>query len=110
MRRMTTTFYFAALLAFAAAYVIGAARSVPALPADVFSPSNARTEDVAFVLEADFFPAARCASCHADTHAGWTQSLHHNAGREPFYKESVDILLRTRGAEFTRHCEACHAP
>src|SRR5205085_5907668 len=33
-----------------------------------------------------------------------------NAGREPFYKDSSDILQRTRGVEFTRHCESCHAP
>jgi Flp pilus assembly protein TadD len=36
--------------------------------------------------------------------------LHRNSGREPFYKESVDILERTRGSELTQHCESCHAP
>jgi Flp pilus assembly protein TadD len=36
--------------------------------------------------------------------------LHRNAAREPFYRESADILLRTRGIEFTRHCESCHTP
>jgi len=84
--------------------------TAPPVPRGLFSPSNARTEDGKLIPEAQFFPAARCASCHQDTHAGWSESLHRNAGREPFYKESVDILLRTRGIEFTRHCESCHAP
>jgi tetratricopeptide (TPR) repeat protein len=84
--------------------------TVPAATNNSFSPSNARTADNSLIATDAFFPAARCASCHKDTHAGWSQSLHRNAGREPFYKESVDILLRSRGIELTRHCESCHAP
>jgi hypothetical protein len=76
----------------------------------LFSPSNARTEDDKLIPVEQFFPASRCASCHADTHKGWSQSLHRNAAREPFYRESADILLRTRGIEMTRHCESCHTP
>ncbi|HVF57124.1 MAG TPA: tetratricopeptide repeat protein [Pyrinomonadaceae bacterium] len=79
-------------------------------PGEFFSPSNSRTEDGKLIPSDQFFPASRCASCHKDTHAGWSESLHRNAGREPFYKESVDILEKTRGIEFTRHCESCHAP
>jgi tetratricopeptide (TPR) repeat protein len=75
-----------------------------------FSPSNARTEDGGLIATEAFFPAARCAACHQDTHRAWSQSLHRNAAREPFYRESVDILLRTRGIEPTRHCESCHTP
>ena len=75
-----------------------------------FSPSNAQTEDGGLIAMAAFFPAARCAGCHQDTHRAWSQSLHRNAAREPFYRESVDILLRTRGIEATRHCESCHTP
>jgi Cytochrome c554 and c-prime len=86
------------------------ARTAPPLPHDLFSPSNARTADGKLIPSAEFFPAARCAKCHRDSHEQWAESLHRNAGREPFYKESSDILQRTRGVEFTRHCEACHAP
>ncbi|MGH9802371.1 MAG: multiheme c-type cytochrome, partial [Blastocatellia bacterium] len=57
-----------------------------------------------------FFPASRCVGCHQDTHQAWSESLHRNAAREPFYRESADILLKTRGIEFTRHCESCHTP
>ena len=86
------------------------ALTTPPVPADLFGPSNARTEDGKTIPSAEFFPAARCARCHQDSHEQWAESLHRNAGREPFYKESSDILQRTRGVEFTRHCESCHAP
>src|SRR6267142_2173142 len=75
-------------------------KTAPPLPADnPFSPSNARTIDGQFIPVANFFPAARCAGCHHDTHAAWSESLHRNAAREPFYRESADILLHTRGIE-----------
>lgn len=76
----------------------------------MFSPSNARTEDGNLIPAEEFFPAKRCAGCHRDTHEAWSESLHRNAGREPFYKDSVDILERTLGSEPTQHCESCHAP
>lgn len=79
-------------------------------PAGPFSPSNARTESGALIPSAQFFSAERCAGCHRDTHSDWSESLHRNSGRAPFYKESVDILERTRGTEITQHCESCHAP
>lgn len=85
-------------------------RPIPSPPKELFSPSNARTEDGGLIPVEQFFPAKRCLSCHQDTHAAWSESLHRNAAREPFYRESVDILLRTRGIEFTRHCESCHTP
>ncbi len=85
-------------------------RPLPPAPTGFFSPSNARTEDGRLIPAEQFFPASRCLACHQDTHAAWSESLHRNAAREPFYRESADILLRTRGIEFTRHCESCHTP
>src|SRR6185503_18213846 len=84
-------------------------RAVPSPPKE-FSPSNARTEDGKLIPVEEFFSAKRCIGCHQDTHAAWSESLHRSAAREPFYRESADILLRTRGIEFTRHCESCHTP
>lgn len=75
-----------------------------------FSPSLARTETGGLIAAEEFIPAARCASCHADTHAEWAESLHRNAARAPFYKESVNILRETRGNAKTQHCESCHLP
>jgi Flp pilus assembly protein TadD len=85
-------------------------RPIPSPPKELFSPSNARTEDGKLIPVEQFFSAKRCLGCHQDTHAAWSESLHRNAAREPFYRESADILLRTRGIEFTRHCESCHTP
>lgn len=85
-------------------------RTIPSPPKELFSPSSAKTEDGNIIPVEQFFSAKRCAGCHQDTHASWSESLHRNAAREPFYRESVDILLRTRGIEFTRHCESCHTP
>ena len=85
-------------------------RPIPSLPKDAFGPSNAQTEDGKLIPVDQFFSAKRCIGCHSDTHAAWSESLHRNAAREPFYRESADILLRTRGIEFTRHCESCHTP
>ena len=85
-------------------------RPIPAPPKELFSPSNAKTESGGLIPVEQFFSAKRCIGCHQDTHAAWSESLHRNAAREPFYRESADILLRTRGIEFTRHCESCHTP
>src|ERR1043166_4041348 len=104
----------AAILSFAIVQTVVAdkpkERPIPPAPTQPFSPSNARTESGETIPVEQFFSAKRCAGCHHDTHAAWSESLHRNAAREPFYRESVDILLRTRGIEFTRHCESCHTP
>jgi len=83
----------------------------PSNPAPTtFSPSNARTDDGNLIPSDYFFSAKRCSRCHQDTHEAWSESLHRNSGREPFYKDSVDILERTLGSEPAQHCESCHAP
>ena len=48
-------------------------------------------------------PGLNCAGCHQETHADWSESLHRNSGREPYYKASVNILEKTRGTEFAQH-------
>src|SRR5882724_6396821 len=85
-------------------------RHAPAVPTLPFAPSNARTANGQLIEESQWIPASRCISCPQDTHAAWSESLHHSAGREPFYKESVGLLRTQQGVEFTRHCESCHAP
>ena len=85
-------------------------RKTPELPSTPFSPSNARTQDGNLIPSEHFFSAQRCVVCHQETHAQWSESLHRNASRDPFYQESVKILEKQRGIEFTRHCDSCHAP
>jgi tetratricopeptide (TPR) repeat protein len=75
-----------------------------------FAPSNARTTTATFIGQADFIPAARCASCHANAHSEWSESAHRNSFREPFYQANVKHLIRERGIAVTRHCESCHNP
>jgi hypothetical protein len=60
-------------------------RESPPLPESHFSPSNAKTEDGKLIPSGQFISAERCVSCHQETHAQWSESLHRNAGREPFY-------------------------
>ncbi len=85
-------------------------RSAPPIPTRIFSPSNSKTESGGFIPSGDFIPSARCGTCHQESHAQWSESLHRNAGREPFYKASVNILEKERGIEFIQHCESCHSP
>src|ERR1700761_4213380 len=73
-------------------------------------PGNAATEGNEF-LAADSFPnAAYCGHCHQEAYHEWRQSLHANAFRAPFYRTSGNILIRTKGIEFARHCDSCHNP
>jgi tetratricopeptide (TPR) repeat protein len=75
-----------------------------------FLPSQATSADGSF-LSPDAFPkASYCAACHAEVHQQWRQSAHANSFRAPFYKNNVDLLIRQKGIEFTRHCEGCHNP
>jgi Flp pilus assembly protein TadD len=73
-------------------------------------PGNAAAEGKGF-LQPDAFPdAAYCGHCHQEVYRQWRQALHSNSFRTPFYRTSVNILLRTKGIEFTRHCDSCHNP
>lgn len=85
-------------------------RPAPPVPTGLFSPSNSKTESGKFIPSEEFIPSARCGTCHQESHAQWSESLHRNAGREPFYKASVNILEKQRGSEFIQHCESCHSP
>jgi tetratricopeptide (TPR) repeat protein len=73
-------------------------------------PGNAAVEGNDF-LEPDAFPdAAYCGHCHEEAYTQWRQALHSNSFRTPFYRTSVNILIRTKGIEFARHCDSCHNP
>jgi tetratricopeptide (TPR) repeat protein len=73
-------------------------------------PGNAAIEGDDFIQPEAFPSAAYCGHCHQEAHREWRQSLHSNAFRTPFYRTSVNILLRTKGIEFARHCDSCHNP
>ena len=73
-------------------------------------PGNAAAAGDDF-LEPSAFPDAQyCGHCHQEAYHQWRQALHSNSFRTPFYRTSVNILLRTKGIEFARHCDSCHNP
>jgi tetratricopeptide (TPR) repeat protein len=75
-----------------------------------FLPSNARSTTGGF-MSPDSFPSADyCARCHSETHKQWRESAHANSFRAPFYLRNVELLIKAKGIEFSRHCEGCHNP
>ena len=75
-----------------------------------YLPSEAQSENNEFVPPSALPTASYCAKCHQDIHKQWRQSAHANSFREPFYLRNVELLIKSKGIEFTRHCEACHNP
>src|SRR6202046_4425198 len=73
-------------------------------------PGNASVEGDDFVQPGAFPNAKYCAHCHQEAYHQWRQALHSNSFRTPFYRTSVNILIRTKGIEFSRHCDSCHKP
>jgi Flp pilus assembly protein TadD len=73
-------------------------------------PGNAAVEGNDFLEPAAFQDAAYCGHCHQEAYQQWRQSLHSNSFRTPFYRTSVNIVMRTKGIEFARHCDSCHNP
>lgn len=77
---------------------------------NVSLPGNAALEGGGFLRAGAFPDAEYCGHCHEEAYRQWRQSLHSNAFRTPFYRTSVNILIRDKGIEFARHCDSCHNP
>lgn len=77
-----------------------------------FTPGNIKVEGEGFIQPGAFPNAEYCAGCHQEAYSQWRQALHSNAFRTPFYRTSVNILIRDkeRGIAFARHCDSCHNP
>lgn len=73
-------------------------------------PGNAAVVGDDFLQPNAFLDAKYCGHCHQEAYHQWRQALHSNSFRTPFYRTSVNILLRTKGIEFARHCDSCHNP
>jgi Flp pilus assembly protein TadD len=73
-------------------------------------PGNAAIEGNEFIQPGAFPKAEYCGHCHEEAYHQWRQALHSNSFRTPFYRTSVNILVRTKGVEFSRHCDSCHNP
>jgi tetratricopeptide (TPR) repeat protein len=79
-------------------------------PDKISTPGNLVGEGGDFIQPDTFLSASYCGRCHQEAYSQWRQALHSNSFRTPFYRTSVNILLRTKGIEFTRHCDSCHNP
>ena len=79
-------------------------------PEKVSTPGNLTAEGGGFIQPEAFLPAAVLWRLSSGGVRQWRQALHSNSFRTPFYRTSVNILLRTKGIEFTRHCDSCHNP
>jgi tetratricopeptide (TPR) repeat protein len=77
-----------------------------------YLPGNVQVEGEGFIQPGAFPTAEYCGVCHQEAYSQWRQALHSNAFRTPFYRTSVNILIRdkTRGIAFARHCDSCHNP
>jgi tetratricopeptide (TPR) repeat protein len=73
-------------------------------------PGNGAAEGGGFLEPSAFPDAEYCGHCHQEAYHQWRQALHSNSFRTPFYRASVNILIRTKGIEFARHCDSCHNP
>ena len=76
----------------------------------ISTPGNAAVEGNTFIQQEAFLPASYCGHCHQEAYHLWRQALHSNAFRDPFYSTSLNILNKTQGVEFSRHCNSCHNP
>ncbi|HSE48448.1 MAG TPA: tetratricopeptide repeat protein [Terriglobales bacterium] len=75
-----------------------------------FLPSQALSATGTFIPAKKFPTAQWCAKCHQEVHQQWRESAHGNSFRPPWYLKNVQMLIDTKGIEYTRHCEGCHNP
>jgi hypothetical protein len=81
-------------------------------PKNPFTPGNIQVDGKGFLQPGAYPSAEYCGTCHQEAYSQWRQALHSNAFRTPFYRTSVNLLIRdkTRGIAFARHCDSCHNP
>jgi tetratricopeptide (TPR) repeat protein len=81
-------------------------------PKNPYLPGNVQVVGDGFIQPGAFPTAEYCGTCHQEAYSQWRQALHSNAFRTPFYRTSVNLLIRdkTRGIAFARHCDSCHNP
>lgn len=77
---------------------------------DPYLPSQAQSSFEGFLEPSDFPSASYCGTCHEAIHSQWRQSAHANSFRADFYLKNVQLLIDSKGIEYTRHCEGCHNP
>jgi tetratricopeptide (TPR) repeat protein len=88
----------------------------PESGAEYFEPSLARTASGRFIPARSLMNDAYCQRCHADVHAGWSDSVHRfSSFNNPPYLASVTetrrvALARDGNVKASRWCAGCHDP
>jgi Flp pilus assembly protein TadD len=77
-----------------------------------YTPGNVAAVGEGFMQPGAYPSAEYCGTCHQEAYSQWRQALHSNSFRTPFYRTSVNLLIRdnTRGIAFARFCDSCHNP
>ncbi|MHB1022938.1 MAG: multiheme c-type cytochrome [Acidobacteriaceae bacterium] len=75
-----------------------------------FLPSNAKSITGEFISPQSFPAAEYCGHCHQETYHQWRQTAHANSFRAPWYIKNVNMMMKEKGIEYSRHCEGCHNP
>ena len=77
-----------------------------------YIPGNVQVQGEGFLHPGAYPSAEYCGTCHQEAYSQWRQALHSNAFRTPFYRTSVNLLIRDekRGISFARFCDSCHNP
>ena len=63
-----------------------------------FTPGNIEVQGEGFIKPGAFPSAEYCGTCHQEAYHQWRQALHSNAFRTPFYRASVNLLIRDPSA------------
>ena len=88
----------------------------PASGTKYFEPSLARTTSGKFIPAGALMNDQYCQKCHADVHAGWSESVHRfSSFNNPPYLASVtetrEVSIRRDGdVKASRWCAGCHDP
>ncbi len=67
-----------------------------------YVPGNIAPVGEGFMQPGAYPSAEYCGTCHQEAYSQWRQALHSNSFRTPFYRTSVNLLIRdnTRGIAF----------
>lgn len=84
---------------------------LPTEEMQAFSPGEAALAHEGLLDETDLLRSETCASCHADIYEQWEASAHHfSSFNNPYYAETIDLLVEERGIDAVQWCASCHDP
>ncbi len=78
-----------------------------------FAPGQAVLAHENYLHDDDLSRSESCgqASCHPDIYKQWNESVHHfSSFNNPYYRASVELLVKEKGNGPARWCASCHDP